>query len=46
MWPPGPGLQGSHSQHAVADSKEKMQSFFLQRQRQAVFCEFRTISDT
>ena len=42
----GPGLQGSHSQHAVADSKEKMQSFFLQRQAVfMVFCEFRTTSD-
>ena len=28
MWQPGPGLQGSHSYHAVADSKEKVQSFF------------------
>ena len=41
----GHQVQVSHSQHAVADSKEKMQSFFLQRQALAVFCEFRTTSD-
>ena len=28
MWPPGPGLQASHSQHAVADSKEKNAELF------------------
>ena len=39
----GHQVQVSHSQHAVADSKKKKQSFFLQRQ--AVFCEFRTTSD-
>ena len=28
MWPPGPGLQFSHTQHAVADSKEKNAELF------------------